>query len=467
MKFRRLSIIYALLDFLASAGAWTIFTILGNRLETAGVSYGLFSNEFITGLLVIPVCWVVLFLISGFYVISLRRSRLTELTYSLAVTIPGVIIQFFILLFNGLITTNSFYLYFLEYLFIFQFVLTYIPRLIITSTTARKVHKGLIGYNTLIIGSNGKALDIFNRIKNEKIPGGNIIIGFASVTESVNNLLKDQIPYLGQIEKLPLIISANKIEEVIIAIEGNEFDTIEEIIRLLDFRDVSIKAIPSLKDILTGRVKQSDIFGTPLLEISNQVMPVWQSNIKQLIDYSFACLFLIILSPFMLIFAILIRISGNGPVIYSQERVGKNGKPFTILKFRSMRSDAEKEMPLLSSRNDPRITAIGQFMRRHRIDEIPNLINVVKGEMSLVGPRPERQFYIDQIVKKAPHYRRLHKVKPGITSWGQVKFGYASDVDGMVERLEYDLLYLENMSLIIDLKIIIYTAIIILKGKGV
>jgi lipopolysaccharide/colanic/teichoic acid biosynthesis glycosyltransferase len=169
----------------------------------------------------------------------------------------------------------------------------------------------------------------------------------------------------------------------------------------------------------------------------------------------------------MLIFVLLIKISGKGPVIYSQERIGKNGKPFTILKFRSMRSDAEKEQPLLSSKEDPRITAIGKFMRKHRIDEIPNLINVVKGEMSLVGPRPERQFFIDQIVKKAPHFRRLHKVKPGITSWGQVKYGYASDVDSIVERLEYDLLYLENMSLIIDMKIIIYTAIIILKGKGV
>jgi exopolysaccharide biosynthesis polyprenyl glycosylphosphotransferase len=467
MKFRRISVIYALLDFLASAGAWTLFTLLRNNLASNGLSYSLFSVEYFTGLLIIPICWVIVFLVSGFYVFSLKRSRLAELSYSLIITITGVIIQFFILLFNGFITVNSLYLYFLEYLFVFQFVLTYIPRVIITSSTAAKVHKGLIGYNTLIIGSNGKALEIYNRIKNEKIPGGNIIVGFSSVTEKINSLLKEQIPYLGQIDKLPLIISENKIEEVIIAIEGNEFDTVEEIIRFLDYRDVTIKAIPSLKDILTGRVKQSDIFGTPLLEISNQLMPLWQANIKQLMDYFLACFFLIILTPFMLILAIIIRVSGKGPVIYSQERIGKNGKPFTILKFRSMRSDAEKENPLLSSKNDQRITVIGQFMRRHRIDEIPNLINVVRGEMSLVGPRPERQYFIDQIVKKAPHYRRLHKVKPGITSWGQVKYGYASDVDSMIERLEYDLLYLENMSLIIDLKIIIYTAIIILKGKGV
>ncbi len=132
-----------------------------------------------------------------------------------------------------------------------------------------------------------------------------------------------------------------------------------------------------------------------------------------------------------------------------------------------MNVDAEPDKPLLSNKNDNRITAFGSFMRKHRIDEIPNLVNVLKGEMSLVGPRPERQYFINQIVKKAPHYRRLHKVKPGITSWGQVKYGYASDVDSMIERLEYDLLYLENMSLLIDLKIIIYTVIDIIKGKGV
>jgi lipopolysaccharide/colanic/teichoic acid biosynthesis glycosyltransferase len=184
-------------------------------------------------------------------------------------------------------------------------------------------------------------------------------------------------------------------------------------------------------------------------------------------DFFLAIFSLMVLSPLILILAILIRISGKGPIIYLQQRIGKNGKPFTIYKFRSMQANAEQGSPVLSSKNDNRITVIGRFMRKHRLDEIPNFINVVKGEMSLVGPRPERQYFIDQIVQKAPHYIRLHKVKPGITSWGQVKYGYASDVDAMIERLEYDLLYLENMSLSIDLKIIIYTIIIILKGKGV
>ena len=468
MKTRKLSILYTIFDLLASASAWTLFFVLRNRAEVLyGSSLLLTSRVFITGVIIIPLTWVFLYAITGFYAVSLKRSRLAELVFSLAVTIPGVFILFFILLLKGFITQTSLYLYLLEALFLLQFTLTYIPRLIITSTTARRVHKGLIGYNTLIIGSNGRAFDIYKRIREEKIPSGNILAGYVSIKDVISDQFKNNLPYLGQIEKLTQIINENKIEEVIIAIEGNEHDTIGSIIGMLEYSDVTIKAIPSLKDILTGRVEHTAIFGTPLLEVSNSLMPVWQSNLKQFMDYSLAIISLILLIPVVLIISVLIIFSGKGPIIFRQVRQGKNGKPFTIYKFRSMYADAESSEPLLSSSSDTRITRIGRFLRKHRLDEIPNLINVLKGEMSLVGPRPERLFFINQILQKAPHYRRLLKVKPGITSWGQVKYGYASNVEQMIERLEYDLLYLENMTLSIDLKILIYTLIIIVKGKGV
>jgi exopolysaccharide biosynthesis polyprenyl glycosylphosphotransferase len=368
---------------------------------------------------------------------------------------------------QGFITDNTLFLSLFGSLLFLQFTLTYLPRLIITSVTARKVHKGLLGYNTLIIGSNGLALEIFRKIKDEKIPSGSILNGYLSLTGRRSDLFENILPYCGDLDDLPVIINEKKIEEVIIAIEGNEHDMIGRIIGMLNYSDVTVKAIPSLKDILTGRVEHTSIFGTPLLEVSNSLMPVWQANVKQLMDYVFSVVCLVILSPVIGLLAILIKLSGSGPVIYRQVRIGRNGKPFTIYKLRSMNQNAEGDKPLLSSRSDSRVTNIGRFMRRHRLDEIPNLVNVLKGEMSLVGPRPERQYFIDQIVVNAPHYRRLLKVKPGITSWGQVKYGYASDVSQMIERLEFDLLYLENMSLLIDMKIMIYTLLIILNGKGV
>jgi len=467
MNKRRLSLIYAGFDLVCSTGAWLLFCFLINSSNNADGIALLGSEVILTSALLIPVLWVFIYALTGFYVVSLKRSRLAELVYSVAVTAPGVIILFLIILSKGFITDNRLYISYLSILFVLQFTLTYIPRVLITSSTARKVHKGLIGYNTLIIGSNGRAFDIYKKITEEKIPGGNILSGFVSLRDDDHGLLNGKLPFLGKADMLPLIISEHKIEEVIIAIEGNEHETIGSIIGKLEYSDITIKAIPSLKDILTGRVEQTAIFSTPLLEISGSLMPAWQANVKQIMDYTLSFVSLVVLIPVILILFILIKLSGRGAVIYSQDRIGKNGKPFRIYKFRSMHDGAETDEPLLSGINDSRITPVGRFMRKHRLDEIPNLFNVLKGEMSLVGPRPEREFFIEQIVRKAPHYRRLHRVKPGITSWGQVKYGYASTVDQMIERLEYDLIYLENMTLLIDLKILIYTLLIIIKGKGV
>jgi exopolysaccharide biosynthesis polyprenyl glycosylphosphotransferase len=274
------------------------------------------------------------------------------------------------------------------------------------------------------------------------------------------------LPRLGKWHDLRRIIAEHAVEEAIIAVESSEHAHISRIINELEGMPVRIKIIPDMYDIMAGSVKMTSIFGAPLIEVNPQIMPAWQFALKRLIDIVFSGVALVLLAPFLLVITLLVKTSSSGPVFFRQERIGRNGKPFKIIKFRSMYCDAEKLGPQLSSATDPRITPIGRFLRRTRLDELPQFWNVLKGEMSLVGPRPERQFFIDRITEVAPHYRHLHKVRPGITSWGQVKFGYAENVDQMVRRLKYDILYIENMSLAVDLKILAYTVIIMLKGDG-
>ena len=210
----------------------------------------------------------------------------------------------------------------------------------------------------------------------------------------------------------------------------------------------------------------SSVYGTPLIEISHELIPAWQEAVKQSMDIVISLIALILTLPLNLILALAIKIGTPGPIFYTQERIGKYGKPFNLFKFRTMYHESEEYGPSLSSKNDPRITGIGRFMRKFRIDEIPNFMNVLLGDMSLVGPRPERKFFIDQILIKAPYYIHLQKIKPGITSWGQVKYGYAENVEQMIERLSFDLIYIENMSLYADMKILTYTILTIIGARG-
>ena len=224
--------------------------------------------------------------------------------------------------------------------------------------------------------------------------------------------------------------------------------------------DVDIRIVPDTADILSGSVKTSDVLGVPLMDIKTGLMPDWQQNFKRLIDISFSVIGMIVLSPFLLYYAVRTRLSSPGPVVFLQERLGYKGKPFKIHKFRSMYKNAEENGPQLSSHNDARITPWGRIMRKWRIDELPQLWNVMKGEMSLVGPRPERRYYVDEIMKKAPYFKYLLKVKPGLTSWGMVKYGYAENIDQMIEDCSM-IWFISKTFLALDFKIMLHTLRII------
>ncbi len=462
--------LYIFADWMAAAISYTLFYIFRKEvIEPAKFGYDIpveFTRQYFFGLVLIPLAWLLFYYITGFYNNIFRRSRLIELGQTALTSIIGVTAIFFVLLLDDTVSTYKNYYQSYFNLLLLQFAFTYLFRLMLTARTIYKIHQREFGFNTLIIGNNEKAMKIYHEMNTQPRPAGNFFVGFVSVESNHNGLLDQHLPQLGGIGQLEEIISDYQIEEVIIALETDQHNKLSEIITILENRELTIWGIPDLYDFLSGMVKINTIYSSPLIKISNGLMPAWQENMKRLIDIGASSIAILILLPAYLIFPLLIKMSGKGPVIYSQERIGKFGIPFTIYKFRSMYDGSEKAGPALSGHNDPRITPIGKFMRKTHFDEIPQFFNVIKGDMSLVGPRPERKFYIDQIVQKAPHYTHLLKLRPGITSWGQVKYGYASNVEEMLERLPYDMIYLKNVSLYLDFKILIYTVLNVLNGKG-
>jgi len=462
---------YLFFDFIAAASSWALFYIYRKTfVEPQVFGYKIpleLGSRFILGIIIIPVFWCLLYYITGFYKNPFYKSRLNEFGQTLLTSLVGVTILFFALILDDVIVSyKNYYTSFLT-LFLIHFTITYIPRFIITAITTSKMHRRIIGFNTLIVGSNEKAVEIYKDIETQEKSTGNKILGFVPVNHKNETQLSNFIPQLGSLSDLSDIVNQYQIEEVIIALESSEHDSINRIMNILNECQVVIKAIPDLHDILTGKVKIETIYGIPLIRITHDLMLHWQLNVKRIIDLTFSIIALVILSPLIIFIVIGIKITSRGPVLIKQERMGRFGKPFILYKFRSMYKDAESNGPELTRKDDPRLTPFGSFLRKRKFDEIPNFWNVIKGEMSIVGPRPERQYYIDQIIKLAPHYAHLHKVKPGITSWGQVKFGYAENVHQMVKRLEYDLIYIENMSLFVDFQIMIYTLATIIKGKNV
>lgn len=459
---------YLILDFLAAAISWTVFFIYRKAViepQLFGIDIPIeFTNRYFLGLAFIPAAWILFYYITGFYDNIYRRSRLLELGQTVLTSIIGVVVIFFVLILDDFIYSYKNYYQLFFTLLGLHFGFTYLFRLILTTRTIHRIHKRKIGFNTLLIGNNRKAKKIYRDMMSQQRPAGNLFAGFIGVDNNKKNQMNNHLPNLGNIQNLNKIIDVNNIEEVIIALETKDHRRLSEILTVLENREVTIWGIPDLYDFLSGTVKMNTIYGSPLIKISNGIMPAWQEKVKRSLDIIFSLFASVLFLPAFCVLATIIKTTSKGPVIYKQERIGRFGRPFNIYKLRSMVYNAENGIPELSSENDDRVTRIGSFLRKTHLDEIPQFYNVIKGEMSLVGPRPERSYYIDQIVKKAPHYTHLHKLRPGITSWGQVKYGYASNLKEMLERLPYDMLYLKNISLYIDLKILIYTLMVSFRG---
>lgn len=460
---------YLVGDIISVSLAWLLFNLFRYHVLNIQNSFGSLSGylsswKIIEGQILFPSLFLFIFYLSGYYNRPFLKSRLGEFFTTFLSILLCTFLVFFIALLNDQQYVYTSYKLILG-LFGILFFCVYTCRAVITQRATFRIHNRIWGFNTLIIGVGTKAQDLVYELNHMRKSMGYKIIGYVQ-TDETEEVIPTDLPVFS-LSELPEKIKEFSIEELIIAQEHNTRRSMHKLINNLYPFGLPIQIEASEYEMLTSRVKLSNIYGTPFIDISVCALSDCQKNIKRLLDVILSAIALIVLSPLFLFLAIKIKADSKGSVIYKQERIGYRRKEFILYKFRTMVNNAEQNGPELSSENDMRITPFGHIMRKYRLDELPQFWNVIKGDMSLVGPRPERKYFIDQLIRRAPYYSLLHQVRPGITSWGMVKFGYARNIDEMIKRLKYEILYLENMSLLVDFKIIIYTIKTVFTGKGI
>ncbi len=461
-------------DYLSTVIAMLLFNIsryyIVEEINSTYSSPGHFisSTGVISGLIFFPLIMMVVYAVSGTYDNPIQRSRLKELTSSISAAAIGTLLFFFIALINDYIAHTSTSYEILLVLMAILAICIYIPRAILTDSSSRRIRSGEWGFNTLIVGTSDEAVEIARQLSSRYRSMALKVVGFVDPSGGDPATENETLPLpVYPLEQIGQAIETLNVQKLIVAPakKDSKRDTFALINRLFPL-DLTIFITPDFFQLIAMRPRLSNVDALPLVDISNANLSPMTLNVKRLSDIVISATALVLLSPVLLAIAIAVKRDSPGGVFYRQQRVGYHKRLFNIIKFRTMKVDAEPDGPALSSEDDPRVTRVGHFLRKYRLDELPNFWNVLRGDMSLVGPRPERDFFIRQITEKAPYYTMVHQVRPGITSWGMVQYGYAKTVDGMVERLKYDIIYLENISLLIDMKILIHTVKTVLSGRG-
>lgn len=468
-KIRKQRLRYLAADFLSGNLAFFLFNIYRHYLFNSGnveadiwsyiLSAKLMAEQCLVPVAMLPVNWM-----TGYYNLPFGKSRLQEFITTLYSSSYNTLIIFMLFLVNDTTSDRIRSYGIITVLFLLLFMTGYFGRLAVTQMTLRNFRSRRWNLNVLIIGNSVAARRMARYLTLHDTRISYNISGYVRIPGE-NDC--DEPGNVYALENLREVADKLQADLLIVVPESvDEEKTLRLLYHLIPL-DISIRIAPDTFSLVNSSIKLRDIHGEPFVDITSPAISESSKNIKRLFDVSISVMMLVTLSPLLLLTAALVRFTSPGPVVYRQERIGLRRKPFTIYKFRTMCEDAEENGPQLSGNDDTRITGIGKFLRRYRIDELLQFWNVVKGDMSIVGPRPERKYYIDKILKKAPYYALVCNVRPGITSWGMVKFGYASTIDEMVARTRYDMIYLNNMSLTLDIKIMIYTLRTLAGGKGI